>query len=100
MIPVGVGGFSVDAGGNGVSLPLYTNVEEGELALFLLFICELYGGIDGAEVDVEVFELFISVWPYHECVIHVPDPHAGAQGGLLQGSGLEYFHEQVSYYWG
>jgi len=42
-VPVGVGGFSVDAGDD-VSFPLYTNVEEGELALFLLFICELYGG--------------------------------------------------------
>ena len=72
MIPVGVGGFSVDAGGDGVSLPLYTNVEEGELALFLRFICELYGGVDGVEVGVEVFELIISVWPYDECVIHVP----------------------------
>ena len=68
-------GFSVDTGGDGVSFSLYADIKEGELSLLFFFMCELYGGVDAVEVVVEGFELFLSVWPYHESV---PDPHAGA----------------------
>ena len=62
-VSISVCSLPVDLCKDPVSFLGQLDIQKGECSLYLLFVCELYGGVDGLEYVVEGFKLFLLVGP-------------------------------------
>jgi len=74
---------------------VYVNIQEGKMAISLSLHSELYVRMDVVEVVEEVLQLFRSMRPDHECVIHVMEPTYGPLSHHAECYLLKVFHEEV-----
>ena len=67
-----MGGFPVDFVSQGaIHLPIYVDIQKRMVTFFFYFHCELYIVVDTIQVVQEVRQLFLSMWPDDESVVHI-----------------------------
>lgn len=74
---------------------VYVSIQEGKVTIQLSLHGELDVRMDVNEVVMEVLQLFGSMGPYFECVIHVREPACGLVGHPAKCHLLRVLHKEV-----